>query len=72
MGKQHMLYAAARIFCIQISFTFSYSNKARNANGYHELYTKAPAFLAILFALMSAFSTKTFLLFVVSFSLRNF
>lgn len=34
--------------------------------------TNAPAFRAILFALMSVFSTKTFLIFKVSFSLRNF
>ena len=34
--------------------------------------TNAPAFRAILFALISVFSTKTFLLLWVFFSLRNF
>lgn len=34
--------------------------------------TNAPALRAILFALMSVFSTNTFLRFSVSFSLRNF
>ena len=34
--------------------------------------TNAPALRAILFALMSVFSTNTFLLFPESFALRNF
>lgn len=65
-------------FCGKISFILfpfsSQNGKSINCRISTENIkpTNAPAFLAILFALMSVFSTKTFLVFWVSLSRRSF